>query len=95
MAEANRIFGFDGWDRLSLSHQLIYERREGELTLVAYWARVRVIVRAGPSPVVREGSGFGAAGHLDGGEAHRGDGAGAWLGAIRAKSALKKDTKNP
>ena len=57
MAEANRIFGFDGWDRVSLSHQLLYDRREGGFVVVAYHARVRVIVRAGPHVVVREGSG--------------------------------------
>lgn len=70
MAEANRIFGFDGWDRLSHSHQMLYERREGEACQVAYLARVRVIVRAGPHNVVREGSGFGSATNVNAGEAH-------------------------
>ncbi len=70
MAEANRIFGFDGWDRLSHSQQLLYERPEAGLTEVAYLARVRVIVRAGANSVVREGSGFGRASNVNAGEAH-------------------------
>lgn len=70
LAEANRIFGFDGWDRLSLSHQLLCERHEADTFNVAYFARVRVIVRAGPHSIVREGSGFGSATNRDQGEAH-------------------------
>lgn len=70
MTEANRIFGFDGWDRLSLSQQLLYEKREFNTTDVAYIARVRVIVRAGSHTIVREGSGFGSAKAADHGEAH-------------------------
>lgn len=70
VAEANRIFGFDGWDRLGLSHQLLYERPDGGLVTAAYHARVRVIVRAGSHTIVREGSGFGSASKADAGEAH-------------------------
>ncbi len=70
MAEANRIFGFDTWDRVSHSHQLVYERRDAEVTYVAYFVRVRVSVRAGSRTVVREGSGFGSAVKADAGEAH-------------------------
>src|SRR5258708_3584763 len=62
IAEANRIFGFDGWDR-----QTIDMRRLGEPEQdakgnwrVAYHCRVRVIVRAGDTEVIRDGSGYGS-----------------------------------
>ena len=35
MAEANRIFGFEGWDRITLPHQLLFERQEGGRTRCA------------------------------------------------------------
>ena len=71
IAEANRIFGFEGWDRITLPHQLLFERKgAGGMTDCAYLARVRIIVRADAHVVVREGSGFGAASRLDPGEAH-------------------------
>lgn len=70
MAEANRIFGFDGWDRLSQSHQLVHHKQEADLHHVAYVVRARVIVKSGTRDVVREGTGFGAASDRDAGEAH-------------------------
>jgi DNA recombination protein Rad52 len=70
MAEANRIFGFDGWDRLSQSHQLVHHKQEADLHHVAYMVRARVIVKSGTRDVVREGTGFGAASDRDAGEAH-------------------------
>jgi DNA recombination protein Rad52 len=70
MAEANRIFGFDGWDRLSQSHQLVHHKQEADLHHVAYVVRARVIVKSGTRDVVREGTGFGAASDRDPGEAH-------------------------
>lgn len=70
MAEANRIFGFDGWDRLSQSHQLVHHKQEADLHHVAYVVRARVIVKSGARDVVREGTGFGAARDRDASEAH-------------------------
>ena len=71
IAEANRIFGFDGWDRITLPHQLLHERKGANgHTECAYLARVRIVVRAQAHVVVREGSGFGSASRLDPGEAH-------------------------
>ena len=64
VAEANRIFGFDGWDRETVEVRLL---REGEgldgdgnkVWTVAYMAKVRITVWAGGTEVVREGLGFG------------------------------------
>ena len=64
VAEANRIFGFDGWDRETVEVRLL---REGEgldgdgnrVWTAAYMAKVRVTVRAGDGVTVREGLGFG------------------------------------
>ncbi len=47
IAEANRIFGFDGWDRQTVATQCVWkgvkQGREG----CAYIARVRIRVRVG------------------------------------------------
>jgi DNA repair and recombination protein RAD52 len=61
IAEANRIFGFDGWDR-----ETIEMRQLGEPELVsgnwrvAYHCRVRVTVRADGTVIVRDGTGYGS-----------------------------------
>jgi len=70
MAEANRIFGFDGWDRSTLSQQVLYERGKGPTFAVAYRAQVRLVVRPEAHEIVREGSGFGSANDKDLGLAH-------------------------
>jgi recombination DNA repair RAD52 pathway protein len=75
IAEANRIFGFDGWQRETIAVQCVSER---ERTLgssnragwgVTYTARVRISV----GEVIREGSGAGqrASGPLRRGERQR------------------------
>ena len=72
IAEANRIFGFDGWERETISVQCVCER---ERTLgssnragwgVTYTARVRIRV----GEVIREGSGAGHGIDADLGQAH-------------------------
>jgi DNA recombination protein Rad52 len=72
IAEANRIFGFDGWQRETIAVQCVAER---ERTLgssnragwgVTYTARVRIRVRE----VIREGSGAGHGIDADLGQAH-------------------------
>jgi DNA recombination protein Rad52 len=72
IAEANRIFGFDGWQRETIAVQCVAER---ERTLgssnragwgVTYTARVRIRVGA----VIREGSGAGHGIDADLGQAH-------------------------
>lgn len=74
IAEANRIFGFDGWDRETVTLNLTQERdREFEGKTgwrVSYVAKVRVTVRAGDALVVREGTGAGHGIDKDLGQAH-------------------------
>lgn len=78
IAEANRIFGFDGWTRETVETKCVAER---ERTIgkeqyqkpgwgVSYIARVRVIVFAGDSLVTREGVGAGHGIDVDLGQAH-------------------------
>jgi len=57
--EANRIFGFDGWDRVTLKTERLHEAQAAGRYACAFSAQVRVIVRAGGVPVVREGAGVG------------------------------------
>ncbi len=67
--EANRIFGFDAWDRetvemIETNRDLMNlkdrDGKEYQQWRVGYRARVRIIVAAGGAEIVREGSGFGS-----------------------------------
>jgi DNA repair and recombination protein RAD52 len=74
IAEANRIFGFDAWDRETVEMRCTFEgehtTRSGKKPFAAYVVRVRVTVHAGERKIIREGcgSGSGFGSHL--GEAH-------------------------
>jgi hypothetical protein len=75
--EANRIFGFDGWQRQTLLCQCVSqaERLIGESKRpgwgVTYIARVRITVTAGAhGPLIREGTGAGHGIDTDLGLAH-------------------------
>ena len=68
--EANRIFGFDGWDRETVESRCIFAREVHGVYRVLYAARVRVTVRAEGVSVVREGSGTGEARGPSSAEAH-------------------------
>lgn len=72
IAEANRIFGFDAWDRETVDLRQLGDPREVDgKWRVGYMARVRITVRAGDdSVVVREGCGFGSGIDRDQGQAH-------------------------
>lgn len=75
IAEANRIFGFDAWDRETVHTACVWQgertTRHGKvLQTASYVARVRVTVRAGDRVVVREGTGAGSGMGSDAGEAH-------------------------
>jgi DNA recombination protein Rad52 len=77
IAEANRIFGFDGWQRQTTSIRCVSqaERSIGRDNRpgwgVTYIARVRVTVAAGgAAPLIREGSGAGHGIDVDLGQAH-------------------------
>ena len=70
IAEANRIFGFDGWDRKTVHVACVWEGKTEGLQGCSYVARVRVRVRAGDTVIVREGCGSGHGLGLNLGEAH-------------------------
>jgi len=70
VAEANRVFGFDGWDRETIASQCVWAKPIGTKYGAAYLTRVRITVRAGDQRVVREGSGTGEATAASPGAAH-------------------------
>jgi DNA recombination protein Rad52 len=77
VAEANRIFGFDGWQRQTIAVRCVAQaersigREQKPGWGVTYTARVRVTVTAGGlMPLVREGSGAGHGIDVDLGQAH-------------------------
>jgi len=77
VAEANRIFGFDGWQRQTVAVRCVAQaerpigRDQKPGWGVTYTARVRVTVTAGGlMPLVREGSGAGHGIDVDLGQAH-------------------------
>jgi DNA recombination protein Rad52 len=59
IAEANRIFGFDAWDRKTLSAKCVWSEKRPGRSACFYTAKVRITVRAGSTIVVREGTGTG------------------------------------
>lgn len=70
IAEANRIFGFDAWDRETVEIRLLGERQVGDKNRVAYMARVRITVRADGATIIRDGCGYGSGIDKDIGQAH-------------------------
>jgi DNA recombination protein Rad52 len=70
IAEANRIFGFDGWDRETVETKCVWTKQNGSRFSAAYVTRVRITVKAGDTSIVREGSGAGEAHEVTPGMAH-------------------------
>ena len=70
IAEANRVFGFDAWDRRTISSRCVHSERHGRSHFAAYVAKIRVSVRAGDITIVREGSGMGEGAAPTPGKAH-------------------------
>ena len=70
IAEANRIFGFDGWDREMVASQCVWTKQLGSRFAAAYVIRIRITVRAGEIRILREGSGAGEATSATPGQAH-------------------------
>jgi hypothetical protein len=70
IAEANRIFGYDAWDRRTLASHCVWSGPSGAYHGAAYTAKVRVSVRAGDTTIVREGSGTGEGKASTPGQAH-------------------------
>ena len=59
IAEANAIFGYAGWDRQTIHLEKLFDRSAHDSTMCGYWARVRIVVRAGQVVITREGTGYG------------------------------------
>jgi len=70
IAEANRIFGFDAWDRQTMAIKCVWEGTWQGKYHCAYVARVRIKVRAGEGEICREGCGSGQGRGNSPGEAH-------------------------
>jgi hypothetical protein len=69
ISEANRIFGFDRWNRETVESRCVLARENRGTFLAVYVARVRITVNVGGATVVREGHGTGE-GRGSSGEAH-------------------------
>src|SRR5438552_2038310 len=59
IAEANRIFGYDCWDRETVSPRCVWSENQRGQVATLYTAKVRVTVRAGGEIIMREGIGTG------------------------------------
>ena len=59
ISEANRIFGYDGWNRETLETKCVSARENRGTFLAIYIARVRITVEANGATVIREGHGSG------------------------------------
>ena len=70
IAEANRIFGFDGWDRETIDAKCVQAREVRGSHAVVYTVRVRISVRSEERVTVRDGFGTGEARGSLLGEAH-------------------------
>jgi len=70
IAEANRIFGYDAWDRRTLSARCVWASNGGSRFQAVYVAKVRIRVRAGDITITRDGSGTGEGTAPTVGQAH-------------------------
>ncbi len=70
IAEANRIFGFDGWSRETVRAECVWQGGNNNKSTCSYTAQVRVSVRAGDNIICREGCGSGSGFGATPGEAH-------------------------
>ena len=70
ISEANRIFGFDGWNRETVESKCVLARENRGTFLAVYIARVRVTVHADGATIIREGHGSGEGHGASPGEVH-------------------------
>ena len=70
ISEANRIFGFDGWNRETIESKCVLARENRGSFLAVYIARVRVTVHADGATIIREGHGTGEGHGTSPGEVH-------------------------
>jgi DNA recombination protein Rad52 len=68
VAEANRIFGHENWDRETRAPTCIWSDRQRGQVVCLYSTQVRISVRAGDTIVIRDGvgTGFGRASSPEG-----------------------------
>ena len=59
ISEANRIFGYESWDRQTLAPRCVWQEKQRGETACIYSTKVRITVRAGEVAIVREGVGTG------------------------------------
>jgi len=59
ISEANRIFGFDAWNRETVETRCVLARENRGSFLAIYTAKVRITVHADGATIVREGHGSG------------------------------------
>jgi hypothetical protein len=70
ISEANRIFGFDAWNRETAESKCVLAREIRGAFHAVYSARVRITVQADGSTIVREGHGTGEGRGASPGEVH-------------------------
>jgi DNA recombination protein Rad52 len=70
IAEANRIFGFDGWSRETLESKCVMARENRGTYCAVYTSKVRITVHAGDRVIIREGHGTGEGKAASPGEVH-------------------------
>ena len=70
ISEANRIFGFDGWNRETIESKCVLARENRGIFLAIYIARVRITVHADGATLIREGHGTGEGHGSSPGEVH-------------------------
>ena len=70
ISEANRIFGFDGWNRETIESRCVLARETRGAFLAVYTARVRISVQADGTTIIREGHGTGEGRGTSAGEVH-------------------------
>jgi hypothetical protein len=70
ISEANRIFGFDGWNRETTESRCVLARENRGSFVAVYIAKVRITVQAGGTTIIREGHGTGEGRGATPGEAH-------------------------
>jgi hypothetical protein len=70
ISEANRIFGFDAWNRETIESKCLLSRETRGAYHVVYVAKVRITVRSKDQTVIRDGFGAGEAQCATIGEAH-------------------------
>jgi DNA recombination protein Rad52 len=70
ISEANRIFGFDGWNRETVDSRCVLARENRGSFLAVYVAKVRITVHTDGATIVRDGHGSGEGRGTSPGEVH-------------------------